>query len=329
MADNPFILPPLPPLKLRRSLRLPLIAVSVALAVALAVSSLLFLERQKAKALVNSARHDLEASKAAMAALEGDKAQLEIDKAQLEGEKDALESTRMQLAKSVQAKEGELAQMKGAYDKFQEAMKTEIVRGDVHLEEDGGKLRVDLVDKVLFDSGDAQISKRGEEVLARVAEALVAVPDKQIQVSGHTDRTPIAAKLVGQYPTNWELSVARATNVVRFLTEKAKVAPQRLVASGYGEYQPVASNKSAGGRARNRRIEILLTPTLAPTNIAKSKPKEAVAQGAGGNDVKPEGGKADADKPDKAVKKSGKKSGGKSRLGKAHKRHKHTKKSTS
>jgi hypothetical protein len=117
--------------------------------------------------------------------------------------------------------------------------------------------------------------------------------------------------------------------VVRFLTEKAKVAPQRLVASGYGEYQPVASNKSAGGRARNRRIEILLTPTLAPTNIAKSKPKEAVAQGAGGNDVKPEGGKADADKPDKAVKKSGKKSGGKSRLGKAHKRHKHTKKSTS
>lgn len=128
-----------------------------------------------------------------------------------------------------------------------------------------------LVDKILFDSGEAAISKRGEEVLARVGAVLAAIDDKQIQVSGHTDRTPISDKLTGQFPTNWELSTARAINVVRFLSEKASVPPQRLVASGYGEYHPIANNKTAAGRARNRRIEILLTPSLAPKAIAKGK----------------------------------------------------------
>ena len=78
-------------------------------------------------------------------------------------------------------------------------------------------------------------------------------------------------KRASKFPTNWELSVARATNVVRFLQEKAKVPGERLVASGYGEFHPVASNKSSAGRARNRRIEILLVPTMAPKAIGKSK----------------------------------------------------------
>jgi len=154
-------------------------------------------------------------------------------------------------------------------------MKDEIARGDIDLEQTGGKLRVGLVDKILFDPGEADISKRGEEVLARVAEALVAIPEKQIQVSGHTDRMPINSKLVERYPTNWELSAARAVHVVRFLAEKANVPADRLVASGYGEFHPIASNKTAAGRAKNRRIEILLTPMLAP--VAKSKLDEARA----------------------------------------------------
>jgi len=136
---------------------------------------------------------------------------------------------------------------------------------------DGGRLRVGLVDKILFDSGAAAVSKRGEEVLARVGAVLATIDDKQIQVSGHTDKTPISGKLASQFPSNWELSTARATNVVRFLSEKANVPPQRLVASGYAEYHPIASNKTAAGRARNRRIEILLTPSLAPKAIDKGK----------------------------------------------------------
>ena len=115
--------------------------------------------------------------------------------------------------------------------------------------------------------------------------------DKQIQVSGHTDSNPISEKLASQFPTNWELSVSRAINVVRFLEEKANVPAKNLIATGYGQHHPIASNKSAAGRARNRRIEILLTPSLAPKAIAKSKLKEAEAEAA----------QAQADKPAKAT----------------------------
>ena len=189
----------------------------------------------------------------------------------LEGEKAELATAKEELSKEVAAKSGELAELKGTYDKLEEKMKDEIAKGDISLSQDGGRLRVGLVDKILFDSGEAAISKRGEEVLARVGAVLATIDDKQIQVSGHTDKTPISGKLTGQFPTNWELSTARATNVVRFLSEKAGVPPQRLVASGYAEYHPISNNKTAAGRARNRRIEILLTPSLAPKAIDKGK----------------------------------------------------------
>jgi chemotaxis protein MotB len=87
---------------------------------------------------------------------------------------------------------------------------------------------------------------------------------------------PINSKLIEKYPTNWELSTARATQVVRFLAEKANLPPQRLVASGYGEFHPIASNKTPVGRAKNRRIEILLTPMLAPRTLSKAKLKAAI-----------------------------------------------------
>jgi chemotaxis protein MotB len=189
----------------------------------------------------------------------------------LEGEKAELTTAKEELSKQVEAKSGELEQLKGTYDKLEEKMKDEIAKGDISLSQDGGRLRVGLVDKILFDSGEAAISKRGEEVLARVGAVLATIDDKQIQVSGHTDRTPISDKLSAQFPTNWELSTSRAINVVRFLSEKANVPPQRLVASGYSEYHPIANNKTASGRAKNRRIEILLTPSLAPKAIAKGK----------------------------------------------------------
>ena len=202
--------------------------------------------------------------------------ELEAQKTQLEADKEELEAAKAELSKNVEAKVGELNEVKGTYDSFQEKMKQEIDRGEINLEQTGGKLRVGLVDKVLFDPGEAEISKRGEGVLARVAEALAGIPDKQIQVSGHTDKMPINSKLIEKYPTNWELSTARATQVVRFLAEKANLPPQRLVASGYGEFHPIASNKTPIGRAKNRRIEILLTPMLAPRTMSKAKLEAAV-----------------------------------------------------
>jgi len=220
----------------------------------------------------NRARVDADTSAGQAEAAEAAQKQLAHKVSELEAEKAELAAVNEELSRDVAAKEGELAHLKETATKLEEQMKEEIAKGDVRLSESGGKLRVDLVDKILFDSGEAQVSKRGEEVLARVGAVLAQIDDKQVQVSGHTDNQRVVGeKLVAQFPSNWELSAARATNVVRFLTEKAGVPPQRLVASGYSEYHPIATNKTVIGRARNRRIEILLTPLLDPKLIAKNK----------------------------------------------------------
>src|SRR3954471_10327839 len=169
-----------------------------------------------------------------------EKQELEARLKVIETEKAEVLAARDTPAKSVEEKATELAQLRGTFDKLKEQMKEEIAHGDIQLTESGGKLRVGLVDKILFNSGEARISKRGEGVLGRVGGVLASIDDKQIQVSGHTDKTPISEKLTAQFPTNWELSVARATNVVRFLEEKAGVPPGRMVASGYGEHHPIA-----------------------------------------------------------------------------------------
>jgi len=210
------------------------------------------------------------------------KAELDQQRERLEAEKKDLLALKEELSKSVQSKDEELSKLKGTYDELQDKMKAEIAKGDIQLTNAGGRLKVDLIDKVLFDSGEADISKRGEEVLARVGAVLARMEDKQIQVSGHTDDAPISARLLNQYPTNWELSAARATHVVRFLQEKAGVPGRRLTSSGYGPYHPVASNARPAGRARNRRIEILLTPAFdpMPSKVAVPEPvpvKEKVA----------------------------------------------------
>jgi chemotaxis protein MotB len=224
------------------------------------------------------AREDAAAATQRAQAAEEAKTELTTKIEKLETEKTELATAKEELSKDVQAKTGELEQLKGTYNQLEDKIKDEIAKGDIKLSQSGGRLRVDLVDKILFDSGEAVISKRGEGVLSRVGAVLAAMDDKQIQVSGHTDSNPISEKLATQFPTNWELSVSRAVNVVRFLEEKANVPAKNLIATGYGQYHPIASNKSAAGRARNRRIEILLTPSLDPKAIAKSKLREAEAQ---------------------------------------------------
>ena len=224
------------------------------------------------------ARQDAAEAMQRAQAAEAAKTELAQKVEKLESDNTELAKNKEELSKDVEAKSGELAALKGTYDKLEDKMKDEIAKGDIRLSQSGGRLRVDLVDKILFDSGEAVVSKRGEGVLARVGAVLATVDDKQIQVSGHTDSNPISEKLAPQFPTNWELSVTRAVNVVRFLEEKASVPAKNLIATGYGQYHPIASNKSAAGRARNRRIEILLTPSLDPKAIARSKLKVAEAE---------------------------------------------------
>lgn len=197
--------------------------------------------------------------------LRSSRAEVEQRLERIEAEKADLAALKNELSRNVQAKQEELDKLKGTYDELQEKMKAEIAKGEIRLSQAGGRLKVDMVDKVLFESGEAVVSKRGAEVLSRVGAVLARVQDRQVQVSGHTDDAPISARLTDKFPTNWELSTARATNVVRYLQEKTGLPPQRLVAAGYGPYHPVATNATPTGRARNRRIEILLTPSLEPT----------------------------------------------------------------
>lgn len=212
-------------------------------------------------------------AEAAQALLETKLAALEAERAKLASEKDQLNTEKTQLSQTVQEQEAELARLKATFEDLQDKMKKEIAEGAIRLTQNGGRLQVDLVDKVIFDSGDASISARGQEVLTRLGGVLAKVDDKLIQVSGHTDDSPPSQKLQATFPTNWELSVARAVNVVRFLQDKGGVPAKRMLAAGYGDTRPLAANASPQGRARNRRIELLLIPELAArrnTVLAKS-----------------------------------------------------------
>jgi len=122
-----------------------------------------------------------------------------------------------------------------------------------------GKVYVSMSDKLLFKSGSAAVEPKGLEAIQKLAEVLNKNTDIDIFIEGHTDNVPIKT---AHYADNWDLSVARATNIVRLLIEKYTVNPKRLTASGKGEYFPVASNDTPEGRAKNRRTEIVLSPKL-------------------------------------------------------------------
>jgi len=154
----------------------------------------------------------------------------------------------------------EILEMKSTYQHLLEDMKSEIEKGKITITQLKGKLKVNMLEEILFDSGRTTIKPDGLEVLARVGNILLEVKDRAISIEGHTDDVPIGAVLARKYPTNWELSAARACTIVRYLQEKVGIDPDVLSATGYGEYQPVASNESEEGRAKNRRIEILLIP---------------------------------------------------------------------
>ena len=147
---------------------------------------------------------------------------------------------------------------------LEQQMRAALESKDITISELQGRLTVSIVDRVLFDSGDVEIKPEGQQVLRKVAGILAQHPKRQIHVIGHTDNVPIRRK----YPSNWELSCARATAAVRFLQEQAGVDPRRLGALGYGEFHPLADNATAEGRAKNRRIAIVVLPEeLAPTDV--------------------------------------------------------------
>ena len=171
---------------------------------------------------------------------------------------------QQQLEVELQAREARLAEVQSTYDELVGKLEQEIERGEVRISELKGKLTVNVVDKILFDSGKAALKPAGIKVLQQIGDILNSAVDKNIQVEGHTDNVPISGGLAARYPSNWELSTARATTVLHFLQDKVGVSGERLSAVGYGEYQPISSNATAKGRAENRRIQIVLTAAKKP-----------------------------------------------------------------
>ncbi|HEY9362806.1 MAG TPA: OmpA family protein [Chitinophagaceae bacterium] len=135
---------------------------------------------------------------------------------------------------------------------------TSFSASDLTVSEKNGKVYVSLSENLLFPSGSAVVNKNGISALEKLAEVLNNNPDININIEGHTDTVPIR----GRYEDNWALSVARATSIVRILTQKYKVDPVRIIASGHSQYDPVDTNSTADGRAHNRRTEIILIPKL-------------------------------------------------------------------
>ncbi len=159
----------------------------------------------------------------------------------------------------IREKENTISELDKTRRQIETSLKEQIAQKDIKIEEIEGKLRVTFVDKILFDSGSTKIKDRGKEVLLTLVESFGADTDKTIVVEGHTDDVVIGYPLRERFPSNWELSTARAASVVRFLQEKANISPERLTASGFSFYRPVAPNDT-GTRSQNRRIEIILVP---------------------------------------------------------------------
>jgi chemotaxis protein MotB len=180
--------------------------------------------------------------------LETQKAELVTVTAQLSAQRDELQAEKDALLKESQAKQAQ-------YDGLVGQLQQQVNDGNLKITQYKNMLTVDVADKILFDSGHADLKKDGKAVLLKVGEALQK-SDKYIRVVGHTDNVPLSANAA--YASNWDLSAARATVVVKFLQEQSKLDPTRLMAAGRGEYAPVAPNDTPANKQKNRRIEITL-----------------------------------------------------------------------
>lgn len=189
-----------------------------------------------------------------------DAARLRQEHEQRVEELNKLKATLKEQEAQLAAKDQDIQRLSKAQADLTKSLEAEIAKGNVRVQQLRDRLTINILEKVLFDSGQSEIKPAGLAVLQQVSDVLKAVTDKQIRIEGHTDNVPISARLRPRYPTNWELSTARATSVVRYLVERGGVDRTNLSAVGYADTRPVASSDTEEGRKANRRIEILLAP---------------------------------------------------------------------
>jgi len=217
-------------------------------------------EQSQLSASLEEERKRLKAEAEEKARLQQEQSQLS---ASLEEERKRLKAEAEEKARLEQeraAKEDEIRRLTKTQEELSQSLKDEIAKGNIKIQQVRDRLTINMVDRVLFDSGRAVIKPAGLKVLKQVSDVLNKITDKQIRIEGHTDNVPISTKLQDKFKTNWELSTARATTVVRYLIDQGGVQPQSLSAVGYADTHPIESNDSEQGRSSNRRIEIVLYP---------------------------------------------------------------------
>src|SRR3989304_5982354 len=199
----------------------------------------------------------------------------------------ALESENARLKQDLaalrKAQEENVQKVSKTYEDLLMKMKGEIAKGQMTISELKGKLTVNMVDAVLFDSGKAEVKAGGQAILQKIVSILKDVKDKSIRIEGHTDNVPIIGMLAKKYPTNRELSAARALNVTRYLQEQG-IDPAHLSAIAYGEDKPVAGNDTPEGKGKNRRTEISRVPKEKGREGERAEAGLCLPAGAGAGD---------------------------------------------
>lgn len=171
-------------------------------------------------------------------------------------------ATQLEAAKAaLAAKEDEMGK---TVRSLESALKEEIAKGSSSVRRNGNSVSVEIVERILYESGSADITADGLKILKRIGEALKGGADKDVRVEGHTDDMPIRTEPPPRFSSNWDLSVARAVGVVKYLEEKAGVNPAHLSAVGYGPNRPAVPNEDDEARVRNRRVEIIVMPAQLP-----------------------------------------------------------------
>lgn len=230
-------------------------------------------------------QRDLEALRTGLSQAKTDLAAAAVEN---QTNQDLIASLKGQVADLEKQKENVMQMSKALEDE----MRSDLESKDVTISRLQGKLTVNILDRVLFDSGEADLKPEGEEVMRKIAALLVAHSQLKIHVIGHTDNVPFRSAGRKRFASNWELSTARALAAVHFLTEQAGVDPRRVGALGYGEFHPVADNATAEGRAKNRRIAI----TILPDELAQADTTPAVKATASTN-APPEAAAPEANAP--------------------------------
>lgn len=195
------------------------------------------------------------------------KGQLKERDAQIADLKQQLEDARNQcvvLEDEKKAAEARAEALQNELNQLSDSLKLE-------MEQNSKYTMLRVPDKLLFDFSQVRLSGSGKSLLNKIAGILDKYPEFDVRVEGHADNRKVKPEFYDKYRSNWEISTARATEVVRYLINKEGINPDRLIAVGYGEYNPIASNDTAEGRQQNRRVEFYIAPKRPVKELSGSK----------------------------------------------------------